>query len=78
MNYNTDYLSYPNFLAIHTLCRNDAMKKVVKTNTILHCKVDSAKDLAYIFYLDSQERNEYIITGKEFTYFICFEVGTKC
>ena len=62
---------------IYILCRNDVIKEVVKTNTILYCKVDDTKDLAYIFYLDSLEINEYIITGKEFAYFMQFEIGTK-
>ena len=55
--YNTDYSSHLIFLAMHVLCRNNTMKKVVKTNTVLHCKADNTNDLVQLFYLDSLERN---------------------
>ena len=69
-SYNTDYSSCPTFSATRVLKSNDATKEVVKMNNVLHYKVENEKDLACVFHLDSIERNECEISGKEHDYFV--------
>ena len=75
-NYNNDYSSYPNFLATRILCSNEETKEVVKSNKAVCCKVSDVKDFAYVFHIDSLEKNDHVITGKENAFFTRFQLVT--
>ena len=41
------------------------MKEVVKLTKAVGYKVADVKDFTYIFYIDSVDKNNYVITGKD-------------
>ena len=73
-NHDTDCSSHPNFLATRAPCSNEATKEAMESMKAFTHSAADAKNFACAFHIDSLEKNDHTMTGKENTFFMRFQL----
>lgn len=58
------------------MCSNEETMKSIKTAKLFYCKASGANDFAFAFHIESLDKNEHVITGKENSFFAYFKTVT--